>query len=66
MLHQVLLANSFRVLPVLILTSEDPLHAVLQHSLLLFRNRPRSESVDVCRIVDTVEEVLLGVDFVRW
>ena len=56
-----LLANSFRVLPVLILTREDPLHAVLKSPLLISRNEPLVEKVDIGSIVDLVHEVLCGV-----
>ena len=59
-----LLANSFRVLPVLILTSEDPLHPVLKSPLLLSNNMPHAERVDIGSIVDLVHEVLCGIDSV--
>ena len=62
-LNSQLLANSLRVLPELILTSEDPHHAVLKDPLLLFCHRPHAESVDNARMVDIVLEVLNGVDF---
>jgi len=62
LLHHILLADSFGVLPVLLTSCEDPLHAVLQDPLLLDCDSPRGEGVDVGRIVDPVPEVLLGID----
>jgi hypothetical protein len=54
--HHILLANRFGVLPVLILTSEDPLNAVLKSPLLLSNNMPHAERVDVGSIVDLVHD----------
>jgi hypothetical protein len=59
-----LTANSVRVLPVLLLTCEDPLHAVLKDPLFLSIHIPLLEVVDICSMVDIVPEILTGVDFV--
>ena len=47
-----------------IITCEYPLHAVLKDPLLISCHRPHAESVDICSIVDIVQEILFGVDFV--
>ena len=59
-----LVSDSNRVLPELLATCEDPLHAVLKSPLLLSRNEPLVERVDVGSIVDLVHEVLCGVESV--
>jgi hypothetical protein len=63
-LDNLLLPNSNRVLPELLATCEDPLHAVLKSPLLLSNNMPRAERVDVGSIVDLFHEVLCGVESV--
>ena len=52
--HSSLSTHSFRVLPVLLFPSEDPLHAVLKSPLLLSNNMPHAERVDFGSIVDLV------------
>ena len=54
-----------RVLQVLLITSEDPHHAVLEAPLLSSFHMPLAESVDICSMVDIfVHEILFGFDFV--
>ena len=65
LLHHRLTADSFRVLPVLLITSEDPHHAVLQDPLLISFHMPLAESVDICSMVDIlVHQVIFGFHFV--
>ena len=65
LLNSSLSADSFRVVQILLIPSEDPHHAVLEAPLLSSFHMPLAESVDICSIVDIiVHEILFGIDFV--